>query len=204
MAVHQAQQAEAPESMQVELRGTRAATSSRLFEHVAAQPLVATLRGPTGRKKRHGRGWLCKRILDFNRFFSSSAAQQALDRATVDLDAPLLRQLLRKLAPTQLGVATMKIEDPCCRLIRQLERAGTPGLAVGQPGHTSRFECGERRVVRLPRKAEFLGHRRHAAPIDGMGTQHLVLDLDLVQRIEESMALERLCTDPLGMTVQGA
>jgi len=45
-AVHQAQQAEAPEPMQVELGGTRAGTSSRILEHVAAQPFVATLRCP--------------------------------------------------------------------------------------------------------------------------------------------------------------
>jgi hypothetical protein len=47
-AVHQAQKAEASEPMQVELRRTRAGTSSRILEHVAPQSLVAILRRTSG------------------------------------------------------------------------------------------------------------------------------------------------------------
>jgi len=46
MAVHEAEQAEAFEALQVELGRARARTSSRVFEDVAAQPLVAALGRP--------------------------------------------------------------------------------------------------------------------------------------------------------------
>ena len=122
----------------------------------------------------------------------------------MDLDTQLFRQLLGDLSAAEIAPAAMKIADPLDRLVRHLQWTRPTRLAIAQPGHTARFERGERGVERLSRKAEILGDGNDTATFDEMNSQHLVLDLDLVERIEEPLLLEESRSDSIRMTVQGA
>src|SRR2546425_4628454 len=136
--------------------------------------------------------------------FFSDCTQQPLDRAAVDLDIHLGRESFANLASAELRVVAMHLADPLRGLLRQLQWAGTPRLAIGETGNTALLEHRQGRVERLPREAEDVGHGHHAAPFHGVGAQHLVLDLHLVERVEEPVALEQLRPDTTRVGVQSA
>src|SRR2546428_3693036 len=82
--------------------------------------------------------------------FFSDCAQQPLDRAAVDLDIHLGRESFANLASAALRVVAMHLADPLRGLLRQLQWAGTPRLAIREARNTGLLAPRQGRVGRPP------------------------------------------------------
>jgi hypothetical protein len=134
--------------------------------------------------------------------FFCAARQQALDRPPFDIDTAVVCQLIGDSLATQVWSLPGEFVNPGDIFIRQFEAVPPTRFVVAQAGDTTLLEAALRLVERLAREAERCGHHDDALSIDEMRPQHLVLDLDLVEWVEEALLEEQLCPYRLRMRVQ--
>jgi hypothetical protein len=135
--------------------------------------------------------------------FFCAARQQALDRPALDLNTAVMCQLIGDSLATQVWPLTGELVNPRDIFLRQFEAVPPARFVVAQAGETALLEAAQGLVERLAREPERRGYRDDAPPIDQMRPQHLVLDLDLVEWVEEALVQEQLSAHRLRMRVQG-
>ncbi len=120
--------------------------------------------------------------------FFCATSQQSLDRPAFDLHTTFAFQLIGDGLATQLRSLVGKLVDPRYVFLRQLEPVPPTRFVVAQAGHATLLEAAQRLVERLARETERGCHSDDAHAVDHVRPQHLVLDLDLVERVEEALA----------------